>query len=64
MLMTVGLVLPPLTDPPEDEYIVQIVAPSSYGWTGVSAGGTMADSLLFTLWPYNGEIILGTRWSS
>jgi len=59
--ITIGLVLP---DPPTDEFIVQMVAPASYGYTGLSVGGTMADSLLFTLWPYNNEIILGTRWTS
>ena len=64
MKMTVGFVFPPVTTPPSDEYIVQIVAPANYGWTGVSAGGTMADSLLFTMWPYNGKIMLGTRWTS
>ena len=64
MKMTVGFVFPPVTTPPSDEYIVQIVAPANYGWTGVSAGGTMTDSLLFTMWPYNGKIMLGTRWTS
>lgn len=62
--MTVGFVSPPVTTPSSDEYIVQIVAPASYGWTGVSAGGTMADSLLFVLWPNDDKIMLGTRWTS
>ena len=62
--VTVGFVFPPVTTPPSNEYIIQLVAPVTNGWTGMSAGGTMADSLLFTLWPYNGEIILGPRWAS
>ncbi|KAI0797654.1 carbohydrate-binding cytochrome b562 [Abortiporus biennis] len=64
MNMTIGLVFPPLSTPPSDEYMVQMVAPASFGWSGLSVGGTMADSLLFTLWPYNDQIMLGTRWTS
>lgn len=41
-----------------------MVAPVSNGYTGLSVGGQMADSLLFTLWPYEDEIILGPRWTS
>nr|AAU12274.1 cellulose binding iron reductase [Phanerodontia chrysosporium] len=62
--VTVGFVLPPISTPPSDEFIVQLVAPVSNGYTGISVGGTMADSLLFTLWPYNNELILGPRWTS
>ncbi|EKM55178.1 carbohydrate-binding module family 1 protein [Phanerochaete carnosa HHB-10118-sp] len=62
--VTVGFVLPPLSTPPSNEYIVQLVAPVTNGYTGLSVGGTMADSLLFTLWPYDNEIILGPRWTS
>lgn len=64
--MTIGLVFPPLTTgstPNSTEFIAQLVAPVTYGWTGLSVGGTMADSLLFTLWPYNNEVILGPRWT-
>ncbi len=64
MNITMGLVFPPPTSSPSNEYIVQLVAPVSYGWTGFSAGGSMADSLLFTLWPYNNKIMLGARWTS
>lgn len=61
--MTVGLVLPPLT-PPSDEYIVQVVFPVSYGWTGVSMGGQMSNSLLFPLWAYDtNKIMVGPRWT-
>lgn len=63
MEMTIGVVLPPATTPPSDELIIQLVAPASYGWSGLSLGGQMADSLLFTLWPYNDEVILGPRWT-
>ncbi|KIP12262.1 carbohydrate-binding module family 1 protein [Phlebiopsis gigantea 11061_1 CR5-6] len=62
--VTVGLVLPPLSTPPSDELIVQMVAPVSNGYTGISLGGTMADSLLFTLWPNDDKVILGPRWTS
>ena len=62
--VTVGFVLPPVTTPPSDEFIVQMVAPVTDGYSGLSVGGTMANSLLFTLWPYNNEIILGPRWTS
>jgi len=64
MNITMGLVFPPLTSTPSNEYIIQLVAPVSYGWTGFSAGGSMADSLLFTLWPYNNKVMLGARWTS
>ncbi|KAI0345356.1 carbohydrate-binding cytochrome b562 [Trametopsis cervina] len=62
--VTVGFVFPPVSTPASNEYIIQLVAPVTNGWTGLSAGGTMADSLLFTLWPYNDQIILGPRWTS
>ncbi|EGO21045.1 carbohydrate-binding module family 1 protein [Serpula lacrymans var. lacrymans S7.9] len=65
--ITVGLVLPPLstgTTPNATEFVAELIAPASYGWTGLSVGGTMADSLLFTMWPYNGEVIFGPRWTS
>ncbi|KAI8989711.1 hypothetical protein BD414DRAFT_484998 [Trametes punicea] len=61
--MTIGLVLPPDSTPPSDEYIVNFVVPVSYGWSGISMGGQMANSLLFTMWPYNTEIMLGSRWT-
>ncbi|TBU49152.1 hypothetical protein BD309DRAFT_948220 [Dichomitus squalens] len=62
MDMTIGVILPPLT-PPSDEYIVQMVVPASYGWSGVSMGGQMSNSLLFPFWPNGQEIVLGARWT-
>lgn len=59
----VGFVLPPLTTPPATEYIVQLVAPLSYGYTGASMAGTMADSLLFVFWPDGDDVIFSTRWT-
>lgn len=59
--ITVGFVLPP--DDSSTEYIVQIVAPVSYGWTGISMSGTMANGLLFVMWPNDGEIVFSTRWT-
>ena len=61
--MTIGLILPPISTPPSDEYIVQIVAPASYGWTGISMGGQMSNSLLFPLWTNSNKIMLGPRWT-
>ncbi|KAI0664668.1 CBD9-like protein [Cubamyces menziesii] len=61
--MTIGVVLPPDSTPASDEYIVNLVAPVSYGWTGISMGGQMSNSLLFTMWPYNSNIMLGPRWA-
>ena len=61
--VTVGVVLPPVSTPPSSEYIVQIVAPVTNGYTGVSMGGQMANSLLFTLWPNGNKIMLGARWA-
>ncbi|KAI0748539.1 hypothetical protein C8Q80DRAFT_1172344 [Daedaleopsis nitida] len=61
--MTIGVVLPPITTPPSDEYIVQIVAPASYGWTGISMGGQMSNSLLFPMWTFGSKIMLGPRWT-
>ena len=61
--MTMGVVLPPLSDPPSDEYIVQLVAPVSYGWSGISMGGAMTNSLLFPMWPNGNEIMVGPRWA-
>lgn len=46
------------------EYIVQMVAPVSYGYTGVSMSGTMANGLLFVMWPNAGEIVFSTRWTA
>ena len=59
-----GFVLPPVTTPPSNELIVQLVAPVTNGYTGLSLGGQMADSLLFTLWPNGNELMLGPRWTS
>ena len=61
--MTIGIVLPPISTPPSDEYIVQIAAPASYGWTGISMGGQMSNSLLFPLWIDGNKIMLGPRWT-
>ena len=61
--MPMGVVLPPLSDPPSDEYIVQLVAPVSYGWSGISMGGAMTNSLLFPMWPNGNEIMVGPRWA-
>ncbi|KAH8083283.1 hypothetical protein BXZ70DRAFT_995498 [Cristinia sonorae] len=62
--ITIGLVFPPLSSPPSDEYIVQIVTPVNYGWTGVSVGGSMVNSLLFTLWSFGQQPVISTRWTS
>ncbi|KDQ60924.1 carbohydrate-binding module 1 protein [Jaapia argillacea MUCL 33604] len=65
--ITIGLILPPLTTgttPNYTEFLGEIIAPVSYGWTGLSIGGTMAESLLFTVWPYNGQVMFGPRWTS
>ncbi|KAI0780650.1 CBD9-like protein [Trametes elegans] len=61
--MTIGLVLPPDATPASNEYIVNFVVPASYGWTGISMGGQMSNSLLFTLWPNGKQIMLGARWT-
>jgi len=60
--ITVGFVLP--EDDTSTEYIVQMVAPVSYGYTGISMGGTMANSLLFVMWPNDNEIVFSTRWTN
>ena len=60
--ITVGVVLP--TDETSTEYIVQMAAPAAYGWTGVSMGGQMANSLLFVMWPNDNEVVLSTRWTA
>lgn len=59
--ITVGFVLP--EDDTSTEYIVQMVAPVTYGYTGISMGGTMANSLLFVMWPNDNEIVFSTRWT-
>jgi hypothetical protein len=59
-----GFVLPPLSTPPANELIIQVVAPVTNGYTGISLGGQMSNSLLFTLWPNGNQVILGPRWSS
>ncbi len=64
MDVTMGFVFPPVTTPPSNEFIIQLIAPITNGYTGISLGGQMANSLLFTLWPYDNEIILGPRWTS
>nr|VWO94841.1 Beta-xylanase (EC [Ganoderma boninense] len=61
--MTIGVILPPLATPPSDEYIVQMVVPVSYGWSGISMGGQMTNSLLVPFWPNGDEIVLGPRWA-
>ncbi|EIW84939.1 carbohydrate-binding module family 1 protein [Coniophora puteana RWD-64-598 SS2] len=65
--ITIGVVLPPLTTgstPNATEFIAELIAPASFGWTGLSMGGQMANSLLFTMWPNNGKVMFGPRWSS
>ena len=57
---TVGFVMPPVTNPPLNEFIVQITAPSSTGWTGVSLGGSMTMSLLLTMWPYQQQVVVAS----
>ncbi|PSR83065.1 hypothetical protein PHLCEN_2v5869 [Hermanssonia centrifuga] len=64
MDVTMGFVFPPVTTPPSNEFIIQLIAPITNGYTGISLGGQMANSLLFTLWPYDNELILGPRWTS
>ncbi|KAI0780649.1 hypothetical protein BD413DRAFT_498896 [Trametes elegans] len=61
--MTVGVILPPVANPPSDEYIVNFVVPMSNGWSGISMDGKMSNSLLFTMWPNDKQIVLGTRWA-
>lgn len=65
--ITVGIVLPPLSTgstPNSTEFIAEIVAPVSYGWTGVSMGGQMANSLLFVTWPNGEDVVFSPRWTS
>ncbi|EGN95519.1 hypothetical protein SERLA73DRAFT_162366 [Serpula lacrymans var. lacrymans S7.3] len=65
--ITVGLTFPPVsTDGGANStaFIAEIVAPVTYGWTGITVGGSMAYSLLFVLWPYEGEVILSPRWTT
>ncbi|KAI0647339.1 hypothetical protein C8Q79DRAFT_1009446 [Trametes meyenii] len=61
--MTIGIVLPPDATPASTEYLVNMVAPVSFGWSGISMGGQMSNSLLFTMWPDNSKIMLGPRWA-
>ncbi|OJT08655.1 Cellobiose dehydrogenase [Trametes pubescens] len=61
--MTIGVILPPDATPASNEYIVNFVVPASFGWSGISMGGQMANSLLFTMWPNGNEIMLGSRWA-
>ncbi|KAI0822858.1 CBD9-like protein [Trametes gibbosa] len=62
--MTIGIVLPPDATPASDEYLVNFIVPASFGWSGISMGGQMANSLLFTMWPNGDEIMLGARWTN
>ncbi|KAI5789240.1 cellobiose dehydrogenase [Pyronema domesticum] len=45
---------------PTNEFIGRLVGPVT-GWSGVSFGGGMTNSLLFVSWVNNGEIIHGFR---
>jgi hypothetical protein len=45
------------------EFIAQLIAPARYGWTAISLGGRMTDSLLITFWPDNDKVIVGPRWT-
>ena len=60
--ITIGLVLP--DDLTSDEYIVELISPIDYFWTGVSLGGTMANSLLLVVWPNDGEVVFSARWTA
>ena len=45
--ITIGLLMPESNT--TTEFVAQIVAPATYGYTGLSMAGTMADSLLFVI---------------
>ena len=59
--ISLGFVLPPANNPPSDELIIQIIAPTSMGWTGISLGGSMTSGLLLTMWSQDGIVISARR---
>ncbi|KIJ62234.1 iron reductase domain protein [Hydnomerulius pinastri MD-312] len=56
--VTYGLVFPPLSGN-SNEFIGEILAPSSTGWIGIALSGSMIGDLLVVGWP-NGQDFVGT----
>ncbi|TDL27219.1 hypothetical protein BD410DRAFT_824977 [Rickenella mellea] len=62
-----GIVMPPLSSGSaanSTEFIGEIIAPASYGWTGISIGGGMTTSLLLVTWPNGKTPVLSARWTA
>ena len=61
--VTYGITFPPISSPPPDEFIGEIVAPLDAKWIGMSLGGAMNGDLLLVAWPNGNEIVSSTRYA-
>ncbi|KAH8107442.1 cytochrome domain of cellobiose dehydrogenase Hp3 Ph 7.5 [Phellopilus nigrolimitatus] len=62
--ITVGFVMPPAGSAGTDEFIGEIISPTSINWVGVALGGKMANDLLLVAWPNGEDIVASTRFAT
>jgi cellobiose dehydrogenase (acceptor) len=46
------------------EFIGEFIVPISQQWAGISLGGGQPNNPLIMSWPYNGQIVFTTRFST
>jgi len=46
------------------EFIMEVTAPSTFGWTGVALGESMLQNLMLVVWPNGNEVMVSPRISS
>ena len=58
--------IPVTTQTTSDNAEIQatVSAPGSLGWVGFGFGTQMVGSLMFVLWPNNGEVVISPRLAS
>ncbi|KDQ07962.1 carbohydrate-binding module family 1 protein [Botryobasidium botryosum FD-172 SS1] len=62
--ITFRWVFPPLTTPPSNEFIGEIVCPVELGYCGFSLVGAMTYSLIIMAWQNGNGVVLSPRWIS
>ncbi|KAH8107437.1 cytochrome domain of cellobiose dehydrogenase Hp3 Ph 7.5 [Phellopilus nigrolimitatus] len=62
--ITIGFVTPPAGSADTDEFIGEIVSPTSNKWIGLALGGQMANNLLLVAWPNGDDIVASPRFTS
>jgi len=59
--ITLGVAAPE-TD--SDEFIMQIMAPPTFGYTGVTLGESMMNNLMLVVWPNGNDVMISPRMAS